>query len=100
MVTGRPVGGDAASGIETVLVCPAAIDGSLDWTTIGLPAPVIDTFTGTSVSSFWPWFMTWTSNERLGEDLMSTAEPCWSVWPPGLTVTVPSPVPWTPGVAG
>src|SRR5436305_12864965 len=100
MVTGRPVGGDAASGTLTVWVCPAGNDAMRFSTTIGLPEPVIDTRTVTSFSSFWPWFITWTSKLRFGLVLIWLAPPCDSVVPLGWTVTVPSPLPWLPGATG
>jgi hypothetical protein len=58
-----------------------------------LGASATFSFTGTSDSSFSPWFAIWTSKARFSASLTSVVWPSASVWPPGLTVTVPSPLP-------
>src|SRR3954454_18595300 len=100
IVTGRPVGGRLGSGTDAVAVAPCAIR-SIDWSTvIGLlPAPEIFTETVTFFSSFWPWFWTWTSNDRPFCALMSVVPAVDSAAPDGCTVTATRPVPWRPGVA-
>src|SRR3954452_22295973 len=99
IVTGRPVGGVAASGMLAVAVSPAAIVGIVCVTTIGLPAPVIVSRTRTCFSSFSPWFITWTSKVVFGEALSGAAARGLWVPPPRFTVTGRRPVPCNPGGA-
>ena len=61
-----------------------------------LPSRIV-TLTFTSVSLFSPWLRTSTSNERSSESGTVAEAPGTSATPP--SVTVPSPLPWSPGAA-
>jgi len=97
-VTGAPARGGDLSGMSIVLDPPAGLRAIDLVSSIGAPAPVIETLTGTSLSAFWPWLRTLTVNAGLVPAVTRfVAPPAVSAVPP--TATEVRACPWEPGAA-
>ena len=100
MSTGSPIGGVSASGTFTILLSPGLIASRVSSSAIGSPsAAAISTTTTTSSSGCSPWFAISMSNETSSVAGICAVAPSTSAVPAGVTVTLPRPVPWSPGSA-